>query len=383
VDAAVVGGGIAGIVTAYFLMQQGLKVAVVEALRIIEDVTGYTTGKLTYQHGRLYSRLTGTLGADKAQVYADANTASLGRLAAIIESNKIDCDFRRADSYLYTELDTNVDTVRTEVEIARRLGLPASFAGETPMPFVRAAMRFDNQAQFHPRKFLLFLAREIVASGGFFWENTRALDIVEGGVAAGSGGLPGRAGGSRGVNKKEVILKTDRGDIRAASVIVATNIPFYRRELFTPLFTPTRSFVLGLRLDGPTPEGLYYCIDPYGGSIRNQPVADGTLLMVGCWNKQLGNTEISRQYEEVESYARARLPVRSIDYHWFTQDQKTPDRAPCIGRMPGSKRVFMAAGFGGWGMTTSGVAAMILSDLVTGRKNPWAALFDPARIIGS
>ena len=104
--------------------------------------------------------------------------------------------------------------------------------------------------------------------------------------------------------------------------------------------------------------------------------------MVGCWDRSLGWSDINGQFEAVESYARKRLPVESIDYHWFTQDQKAPDRLPCIGRMPGSPNVFVAAAFGGWGMTTSCAAAMILSDLVSGRDNPRASLFDPARLLG-
>ncbi len=349
-------------------------------MRIVEDVTGYTTGKLTCQHGQLYGLFTKTLGADKAQIYADANQTALERVVALIEENNIDCDFRRADSYLYTELDDNVDLIRDEVAMARRLGLPASFVEEAPMPFVKCAMRFENQAQFHPRKYLMFLAREIVSAGGILFENTRVLDIDEGG---GSIPLPRavKEGARSGGSGKPVILRTEHGEIRAEQVIVATNTPFYRRELFAPLFTATRSFVLGVRLEGPVPEGLYYSPDPLGGSLRNQPLDDGTLLMVGCWDKTLGPGDINGQYEKVEQYARQRLPIASVDYHWFTQDQKTPDRVPCVGPMPGSRNVFVAAGFGGWGMTTSCAAALILTDLILGRQNPWASLYDPARLL--
>ena len=137
-------------------------------------------------------------------------------------------------------------------------------------------MRFTGQAQFHPRKYLLFLAEQVAASGGFLFENTRATDIVQ------------EDGG------KVALLKTDRGDIRAAKVIVATNMPFFRRELFSPLLQAKRSFVLGVRLEGETPPGLYYSVDPHSGSIRNQPLDDGTLLMVGCWDKTLGSERYQR-----------------------------------------------------------------------------------------
>jgi len=365
VDVAIAGGGIAGLTIAWQLMQQGLKVAVVEAMRIVEDVTGYTTGKLTYQHGQLLGIIAGGLGEPVARIYAEANQAGLECVTSIIQDNDIDCDFRRADAYLFTEMPEYVASIEAEVQLARRLGLPASFVDETPMPFALAAMRITGQAQFHPRKYLLFLARAIVAEGGHVFENTRATDIVE-------------QAGSRGV-----VLRTDRGDIRAANVIVATNTPFYRRESFAQLFALTRSFVLGVRLRGPVPEGLYYCVDPLGSSMRNQPVEGGTLLMVGCWDKELPFGEIDGQFKVVETYARKRLPIESIDYHWFTQDQKTPDRVPCVGWMPGSRSVMVATGFGGWGMTTSGVAAMILSDLIAGKENPWAEIYAPGRLVSA
>lgn len=362
-DVAVVGGGIAGLTTAYMLALEGLKVAVVEGLRIIMDVTGYTTGKLTSQHGQVYSVISQRYGPEQARLYAEANTAALARIISIIEGNHIDCDFRRADSWLYTEEAAGAGMIEAEVELALKLGLPASFAETTPLPFTRAAMRFEGQAQFHPRKYLMFLAEQVVALQGSIFENTRAVDIVDGDSGA--------------------VLKTSLGDIAAGSVVVATNTPFYQRGLYAPLFAPTRSYVLGVRLEQPVPEGMYYSVDSYGGSIRNQPLpgTDEKLLMIGCWEKSLGIGETTAQYEKVEEYVRRRLPLESIDYHWFTQDQKTPDRIPWIGRMRDERHVYVATGFGGWGMTTSAVAGMLLADLMAGRDNPYTALFDPHRVI--
>ncbi|MHB1054739.1 MAG: NAD(P)/FAD-dependent oxidoreductase, partial [Thermoleophilia bacterium] len=156
----------------------------------------------------------------------------------------------------------------------------------------------------------------------------------------------------------------------------------FRSGLLTPVFSPTRSYVLGIHLDGPVPEGMFYTLDPSGASLRSQPLADGELFMVGGWNRELETYQADRQYEIVEEWARERFDVASIAYHWFTQDQKTADRVPLIGRLPGVKDVYVAAGFNGWGMTTSCVAATIISDQITGRHNSWASLFDPARLAG-
>lgn len=361
VDVAVVGGGIAGMETAYFLAKEGLKVAVVEAGRIVEDVTGYTTGKVTSQHGLIYRHLTDTFGPQKAKVYADANQAAIEKLAAIIQENAVECDFKRRDSYVFSEREENIAAIKAEVEPARRLGLPASYVTETPLDFAIGALKFERQAQWHPRKFLLFLAGEIAVAGGYIFEHTRALDIEPG---------------------KHPLLKTDQGDIRAKSIVIATHTPFFRPERFTPVFIPTRSYVLGVRLKGSVPEGVYYSLDASGASMRSQPVADGDVFMVGGWKRELEIYQTDKQYELVEAYARKRFDIASIAYHWFTQDQKTVDRVPLIGKLPGMKDIYVAAGFNGWGMTTSCVAATIISDQITGRYNSWASLFDPARLIG-
>ncbi|MDO8736609.1 MAG: FAD-binding oxidoreductase [Thermoleophilia bacterium] len=358
-----VGGGIAGLTAAYMLSLEGLRVAVVEAMRVIMDVTGFTTGKLTTQHGQVYGLISERYGLDKAQLYADANQAALARIISIIEDNSIDCDFQRTDSWLFTEESAGLETIHGEVELALKLGLPASYSETTPMPFTKGAMRFEGQAQFHPRKYLMFLADQVVARGGSVLENTRALDIAE--------------------KEPGAVLKTSHGDITAGSVIIATNTPFYQSSLYAPRFSPTRSYVLGVKLEQQVPEGMHYCIDDHAASIRNQPLpgTDERLLMVGCWDKSLDISETEAQYEKVEAYARERLPLASVDYHWFTQDQKTPDRIPWIGRVKDSRHIYVATGFGGWGMTTSGVAGMLLTDMIAGRDTPYAALYDPSRAI--
>jgi glycine/D-amino acid oxidase-like deaminating enzyme/nitrite reductase/ring-hydroxylating ferredoxin subunit len=363
VDVAVVGGGIAGLMCAYFLFREGLTVAVVEAGRIIEDVTGFTTGKITSQHGLIYGYLTERHGIEKARLYGEANQAALEKIADLIEHKWIACDFRRTSAYLFTEKEENLEIIRAEVKAAQDAGLPASFVSETPLPFARGAVRFKNQARFHPRKLLLSLAEEITAGGGYVLENTRALDI-------GDDSYPE--------------LTTDRGTIHADKVVVATNTPFFHADEFIPRLTPTRSHVLGLRLNGPVPEGLHYGIDGNGHSIRSQPTKEGALLMVGSWFKDADADadDVALQYERIEQAARSQFDIKTIAYHWWTRDIKTPDRLPFIGRMPGLENVYMAAGFGGWGMTTSAMAATVLADLMAGRDNPEAALFDPSRDTG-
>lgn len=360
IDVAIAGGGIAGLITAYLLVQQGMKVAVIDTGRIVRDVTGYTTGKLTIQHGLIFRTLIDTMGEDIAQVYADANTAGFERIVAITEQNGFDCDFKRTESYVYTAEEQNQDSIEAEVEACHRLGIEAVFTEETPLGYSRAAVRVDAQAQWHPRKFLLYLADQITAAGSYIFENTRATDIVPG---------------------TRPLLDTDAGKLRADKIVVATNLPFFRQAVFNNIFTQTRSYVLGVKLKGEVPPGLYYSIDPTTPSMRSQPVDDGTIFMVGTHKRELQIFETEEQYRHTENFARSHFDIASIDYHWYTMDQTTPDRMPLVGRMTGEENIFLAAGFSGWGMTTSGMTGILLSDLIAGRDNPWAPVFDPARLM--
>lgn len=358
VDVAVIGGGIAGLMTAHSLIEAGFKVAVVEAGRIVEDVTAYTTAKVTSQHGAIYSYLIKNIGEEKAKMYADANQACLMKIVSIILENKIECELRKQNAYIYTEKTKNIELLKKEAESARRLGISARYTEDTLLDFIKGAVEVKNQAQFHPRKFLLELARIISAKAQIF-ENTRALSIKEG-------------------NKCTVI--TNKGEIEAKKVVVTTHFPFYDKDRFYTKLFPHRSYVLGLHLKSEVPEGLYFSIDGERNSIRNQGLYGKKILLVGGGTEKVGeDADTYKYYKKVEEYAKQRFEIEKIEYHWFTQDNRTPDRVPYIGKMANTKNVYVATGFGGWGMTTSAVSAMIISDLIAKRINVWTALFDPSR----
>ncbi len=206
VDVAVLGGGITGLTAAVLLKRLGKTVAVVEMGRIAEGVTGRTTAKVTSQHHLIYDTLIKEHGEKRARLYAEANEAAIGRVASFVEEKGIDCDFRRLPAYVYTESEEMLSRLEAEVEAARKLGLPASFTEDVPLPFpVKGAVRFENQAQFHVRKYLLALAEEIPGDGSHIYEDTRALDVEEG---------------------VQCRVETDKGKVIARDVIVATHIPF-------------------------------------------------------------------------------------------------------------------------------------------------------------
>lgn len=227
-DVAVLGGGLVGLTAAVLLKRLGKTVAVVEMNRIAEGVTGHTTAKVTSQHKLIYDTLIKDHGEEKARLYAEANEAAIDRIGAFVNEKNIDCDFRRLPAYVYTESAKTVPQLRSEVEAARRVGLPASFTGDAPLPFsVEGAIRFENQAQFHVREYLLPLAEEIPGGGSHLFEGTRALDVKEG---------------------TQCRVETDRGRVIARDVVVATHVPFLFKGQFWGKAVPQREYGTAARI---------------------------------------------------------------------------------------------------------------------------------------
>jgi glycine/D-amino acid oxidase-like deaminating enzyme/nitrite reductase/ring-hydroxylating ferredoxin subunit len=362
VDTAVVGGGIAGLTTAYELDAAGQSVAVLERDRIVEGVTGHTTAKLTSLHGLIYDHLLDGFGEDEARQYAAANEAAIDAVESTAEDLGVDCDFERTPAYTYAEPGGDAGAIRDEVDAARRAGLQATYAESTPLPFdVSAAVRVDDQAQFHPRKYLLGLAREVDGDGSHVFEDTRATDLDP--------GTPCR-------------VTTDRGTVVAADVVVATNFPTYDRAFYFARLYPKRSYVLAVRLRGETPEGSYYCPEKPYFSVRSLPGDDGPSALVGGQGHRTGHGgSTAKRYRALKRQARNRFDVESVEYQWSTQDFAAVDGVPFVGEhSPLSDRVYVATGFGGWGMTNGTAAGRILADSILGRHNPWADVFRPTRL---
>jgi len=361
VDVAVLGGGITGLMTALLLQQEGLSVAVVEAGRVACGVTGYTTAKVTSLHGLVYAELTHRFGEQGARIYGEANQQGMALIERLTEQLGIDCDLEHLPAFTYTEDPGRVSVIEEEVEAAQRAGLPASFSSTIGLPFeVQGAVRFEQQAQFHPRKFCLGLASAIDAGGGHVFERTRALNLRP--------GFP-------------PTVKTEHGDLRAEHVVLATHLPFFDPTAFFAKTAPSRSYAAAVTLAGPAPDGMYLSADSPTRSIR--PVVGGSsqAVLAGEEHKVGHGGDTRRYHQALEAWARARFEVRSVDYRWSAQDYLPADNVPYIGRLlPGYGRLHVATGFKKWGMTHSAVAAMLLRDQLAGRPNPWSGLFNATRV---
>ncbi|HET9441829.1 MAG TPA: FAD-dependent oxidoreductase [Acidimicrobiales bacterium] len=357
-DVAVVGAGIAGLSAALAVAESGGSVVVLEAGQVCSGVTAYTTAKVSSLHGLKYAALARAQGEEAARLYGDANEAAIAQVAEWVERHGIDCDFSRRAAYTYTTSSQAVKSIAEEVETAQKLGLPGSFTTETELPFeVTGAVRFDQQAQFHPRQYCLGLARAVVALGGRVHEGVRATDVSEGSPCT---------------------VRTSAGEVRADHVVLATHLPFLDRGGFFAKCEPTRSYALAARLEGPVPTGMYLSADTPTRSVR--AAMGDTVVVLGGEGHKVGQDDDTRaRYDALEGWARDSFPLRSIEHRWSAQDHTPVDGLPFVGRQAKGSRVLVATGFDKWGMTNGTAAAVVLADEIAGRANRWAGLFDATR----
>jgi glycine/D-amino acid oxidase-like deaminating enzyme/nitrite reductase/ring-hydroxylating ferredoxin subunit len=363
-DVAIVGGGIVGITTALLLKEHGADVVLLEADRLGYGVSGHTTAKVSSQHGMIYSRLRSRFGRDGARTYAEANEVALRWIAERIEGDAIQCDFRRRASYAYVTSPSARSSAEDEAQAASEAGLPASLVDTTPLPYpVAAAVRFEDQAEFHVRKYLLALIDALAGPGGScrIFERSRAVEVDA---------------------DEDCVVKTPGGRVTAGQVVVATHYPFLDRSLAFARVHPQRSYALLCRIAGVPPEGMFISAGSPTRSVRGVPLDGEELLLVGGEGHRTGTGgDTEERYRRLEAFAREHWEVRSIDYRWSAQDNVTIDGLPYVGPlMPRAQRLFMATGFAKWGMTGGTAAALLLCDLLLGRDNPWAGLLDPNRL---
>jgi glycine/D-amino acid oxidase-like deaminating enzyme len=270
VDVVILGGGIAGITAATLLKEAGHTVALIEADRIIKGVTVGTTAKISVAPNMIYNKLISNLGKAKAQDFANANIKAVEKIANIISERNIACEFCRLPLYIYTESYEKTNEIKGEFEAAKELGLPVSYTEEVPLPFKTGpAIKYENQAQFHHRKYLLALAEDIIGEGSYVFEKTRAITVNDGEI-------------------KEVV--TDKGSIMADKVVVTTHTPVYDPDLLYKHLYPARSYVLALYAKGNFPEGMFIDFNPVH-TYRTTPTDKGKLIIVAGEHSPIDVTE--------------------------------------------------------------------------------------------
>lgn len=347
-EVLIIGGGIAGILTAYFLKQAGVDCVLVEKNRLCEGTTGHTTAKITLQHGLIYDKLLNTFGREKAWKYLAANRQAVEEYAKLCKN--IDCNFERKDNFVYSVSDRG--KIEREIKAFQQLGYDARLCETPSLPIETVgAVCCPSQAQFQPLKFLSALVKDLT-----IYEHTFVREMI----------------GNEAV--------TENGKIHADKVVVTTHFPFVNKHgsYFLKLYQH-RSYVLALQGSEKTGQamqvnGMYLDEDKKGMSFRNY----GDVLLLGGGahrtGKKGGDWEVLRQFAR-EHYAGAEELCA-----WAAQDCMTLDGVPYIGRYSKrTKELFTATGFNKWGMTGAMVSAKILCDLITGEENDFADVFSPSR----
>jgi glycine/D-amino acid oxidase-like deaminating enzyme len=338
----IIGGGMAGILCAYFLQRSGVDYCLLEADTICSGVTGNTTAKITSQHGLIYDSLISRAGREIADGYLCANELALKRYKDL--GWLIDCDMKEVDSYVFDRMDA--EKLKREAAAVMQLGFPAEYVGQVDLPFETAgAVRFPNQAQFHPLKFVAAIAKNLN-----IYEHSPVREMTE------------------------YFALTDHGSVAAEKVIVATHFPFINRRgsYFVKLYQE-RSYVLSLK-NTEIPDGIYLEAKKGGLSLRGY---EDTLLLGGITHRTGKEPD---GFEKLREQAKLYFPEAEITGQWAAQDCMTLDGLPYIGNYSSSTPdLFVAGGFGKWGMTGAMISAIVLSDLVQGRENEFAAIFNPSR----
>jgi glycine/D-amino acid oxidase-like deaminating enzyme/nitrite reductase/ring-hydroxylating ferredoxin subunit len=361
-DVAVVGGGLTGITTALLLAQKGVAAAVVEADEIGGGTSGRTTAKVTAQHD---VRLHG-LGESKASAYMTANQAGLQLISRLIDAHGIRCDFDRCPAYVYARNDSEEAAIEQEMAMYERIGVSARLTKDVPLPYpVRGALELDGQASFHPLKYLYALAGVLVSRGVPIFEKSRVVDIERG-----DGG---------------VTVRTERGTLNARVAVIATGYPLLEFPgMFFLRLHQERSYLMAARLSAET-GGMGITAGEPVNSVRTLRMNGEHWLIAGGFGHKTGQEDKKEGtgYDPLHDFLRL-FGKAEPEYSWSAQDCETLDTIPYVGGLYNEEpEVYIATGYGKWGMTNSAAAAQMLCDMITGEAeiNPDVrAVFDPLRV---
>lgn len=356
-EITVVGAGMSGILTAYLLKQFGYRVIVVEANQVGSGATHNTTAKITSQHNAIYADMIEDFGFDKAREYAMSNQAAIEQYEMLIKKLQIDCDFKKEEAYIYSI--NHPEILMRETEAAKSLGLPASFTTETALPFkVAGAVCFKNQASFHPLKFLYAISKELE-----IYEHSKVTKVI-------------------GDHELEIEVEhEDKGvsihHIKSKYIVITTHYPFmnFPGFYFTKMHQE-RSYVVAAKAPDALPYGMYISLGETGYSFRKY----GDYLLLGGFSHRTGQQTDKEHFKPLLTAVKRYYNKPPIVCWWANQDCAPIDGIPYIGTYSaGNDQIFVATGFNKWGMTTSMVAAMYLSNMIAGKEKYEDSIYNPRR----
>ncbi|WP_379130348.1 FAD-dependent oxidoreductase [Paenibacillus sp. sgz500958] len=365
-DIAVVGGGITGITTAYLLIHAGYKVSLLEAGRLLNGTTGFTTAKITAQHGMIYNDLLKHFGEEQARQYFQSNSEAMEWIVGTVKELDISCGLNRDTAYLYADAgdEQTLKKLEDEFQAYEKLNLPGEWQNNVSLPLMAAgAIALPGQARFHPLLYLKTLLQIFLDKGGVVYEHTMISDDVE--------------------NEGKLTLFTEqsRHRITCRHAVSASHFPFYDGgALYFSRLHAERSYALAIRPETDYEGGMYLSAGEPTRSLRAVDWEGQKLVIVGGNNHKTGHGICTiNHYDSLEVFAGNLLGIKSFPYRWSTQDLITLDRVPYIGKVSGKEEIYIATGFAKWGMTNGTLAARIIADQIQRKENPYTDLYDPSR----
>lgn len=362
-EVCIIGGGLFGLTTAYYLTKCGRKVIVLEKGKIGSKVSGNTTGKITSQHDLFYAHLIDDYGEEYAKKYLEANEKAIENIKQIIKEEQIDCDFSMQKSYVYTTKEDEILEIQKEVEAVNKLGKKAKFVDKIDLPIkIKGAIEFDGQAQFHPRKYMLGLANSIIKQNKIY-QYTTVTDVEK--------------------NGEKYNVYTDKGTVEAKYVVIASHFPIINMPgfYFVKMYQST-SYLIAIETESQLPQGMYINVKEPMYSFRTANCNGKEVLLIGGVGNKTGEPiEDNSHYEKLEKKAKEMYPDCKVLYRWNTRDCISLDKIPYIGEFSNlMKNVYVGTGFKKWGMTSTNVAANIVVDKIMKNENKYEEIFTATRM---
>lgn len=363
VSVCIIGGGLTGLQTAYNLSDK-LDVVILEKDRICGSTSGKTTGKITSQHGVFYDYLIDSQSKEFAKMYLEANEKAIQNIKDIIEKEEIECDLEEESSYVFTKQETKLDMIKNEQKAVDKLQKEKSdYVKEIELPTeISGAIEFKNQAQFHPLKYAYGLAKAIIKNDGKIYENTKVTDIKR-------------------ENEKYVVY-ANKNKVIADYVVLATrypimNVPGY---YFLKMYQST-SYAMVFDAKKKLFDGMYISYETPNVSFRTIRDGDRELLLAVGYDYKTGTEELRDGYQRLEVIVRKMYPDAEVLYKWTAEDCISLDKIPYIGQYSSiMKNLYIATGFNKWGVTSSNVAANIITDKILQKENKYEEIFKSTRI---
>jgi len=375
-DICIIGGGITGITTAYYLNQYKIKNIILEKDRICQKTSGHSTAKITSQHGLFYKYLIDSQGKEFAKKYYEANEKAIQDIIQIINQEKIECHLERQSAYVFTQKIEDMQKIKDEVEAVKSFGGIANYI-EAPNIEINninkesnnrikalCAIEFPNQAQFNPYQYVSELAKKCEQGHTKIYENSKVMDLEE--------------------TEHGYILKLENGTrVKAKYIIIATKYPIinFPGMYFLKMYQST-SNVIVVDPKQELFEGMYINSEDPTISLRTIKEKDKTLLAIAGFDHKTGaKIDLQNGYQYLEKIAKSMYPNCEVKYCWNTEDCISLDKIPYIGEFSNvMPRVYVATGYNKWGMTSSNIAANIIVDKIIGKENPYEDIFRATRL---